>query len=243
MDAPLSQKKFKLELEFTVTVDEVDQQHLTQNLPLEALPYLKQLQDALVNNEPAMIQQIMMQIVASLQQYTDHLAAQNDKTGLQQIDAAVTVDDCACFNPADLDFLELTRPVRVSAINAQIESCTLNEKLQDTQDETRWEAVWSDLWMQSELVRGTGKYPPPSQSRWIDVHQASSHFFFVRYLTQQKDGVHCEALCSCGRTISGVGENESHALETAWGIYQKHLGLSHLAKVELQPSETLPGKN
>jgi hypothetical protein len=243
MAAPLSKKTFKLELEFTVSMEELGEKHLTPNLPSEALPYLKQLQESLVENEPALLQQIMTQIAAKLQQYTDHLAAQNNLALLKQIDATLEVDDCTWFNPSDHDFSELTRPVRISAMKTELESCTLDERVQDPQGKVYWEAAWNDLWMQSQLVRLAGKYPAPATSHMINAHQASGHYFSVRYLTEQRDGIHCEALCSCGRTITSEAEDESRALETAWADYQKHLEVSNLAMVELHPSEILSGKN
>ena len=243
MAASLSQKTFKLELEFSVNIEELDKQHLYPNLPPEALPYLKRLQEALVKDEPALIQQIMTQIVAKLQQYADHLAAQDNLASLKQIDANLEVEECACFNPSDLDFSELTRPIRVSAIETELESCTLNEKVQEPQGELHWEAAWRDLWKQSEFVRLAGKYPLHPTPHTINAHQASGHYLSVRYLTKQNDGIHCEAVCSCGQLLSGKAADESHALEAAWTGYQKHLDVSNLAMVQLNASEIVSGKN
>jgi hypothetical protein len=243
MAAPLSQKTFKLELEFTVTVEELDEKHLAPNIPPQALPYLKQLQEAMVKDEQALLQQIMTQITAKLQQYTDHLAAQEDLTNLKQIDANLEIDDRDCFNPSDRDFSELTRPIRISAIKTELESCTLDEKIQDPQGNIQLEPTWSDLWMQSEFTGLMGKYPSPSNSRVNNARRSFSHYLSVQYLTRQKDGIHCDALCSCGRTISGVAEDEASALKCAWAGYQKHLALSNIATVEMCPSEIVSGKN
>jgi hypothetical protein len=97
--------------------------------------------------------------------------------------------------------------------------------------------------MNSELTGLMGKYPSSSNSRATNDRRSSSHYFSVRYLTKQKDEVCCEAVCSCGRTISGKGEDESHALEAAWTGYEKHLALCNLATAEICPSEIVSGRN
>jgi hypothetical protein len=49
-----------------------------------------------------------------------------------------------------------------------------------------------------------------------------SHYLVGYYSTQQPDGVHIEAHCTCGEKLEGVGQNESAAMSALWTLFKEH---------------------
>ena len=103
----LVQKTFKMELEFTVTMDELGEEHLGSSDICCTLPLLKQLQQALVKHEPALIRQMLAGAVSKLQEYADYLASQNTVETLKQVVATLEPEEQEYFAEAGDQFSDL----------------------------------------------------------------------------------------------------------------------------------------
>jgi len=44
--------------------------------------------------------------------------------------------------------------------------------------------------------------------------------------TNQSDGVHIEARCTCGEKLEGVGKNESAAMSALLEVFSRYAGIS-----------------
>ncbi len=242
MAAAASRKKFRMELEFTVTMDEVSEQHLNANIPPQALPYLKHVQEALLSDENVLYQQILLNLVSQIQTYTDGLARQDNPNYLNRIDAAQGQDDSTGNPPPDIDFGLLTHPIRVSCLTSSLTDSKLSEEKTGQQGETRWETVWRDLRPQSELGRWINTRLANIPSTLLSGH-ARAHHFLVRSIYRLKNDVQLEASCTCGLSMHGVGEDEWQALESVWTEYHRHLQAYGLGCNSIDRSAVTFGEN
>ncbi len=228
MAAPLSARKFRLELEFTVTFDEIGEQHLTANHPPQLLPYLQQLQQALLADDRLLLQQIQMRLAGLLQEYADTLVEQNPLLPLRQAEAALDQEGLTSLQDPDLDFCQLTYPLRHTCLNAQLTGSQLSEETPQPEAKPHWEPVWTDLSLQSPV--GRWLHLRKRRLAWlVSPRQASQHYFLIRSLFNLKGRVQVEASCTCGLSFLGTGDDEGQALASAWAGYDQHLQAYRLA--------------
>ncbi len=229
----LSQKTFKMELEFAVTMDELGEEHLGSSDICCTLPLLKQLQQALLNHEPALLRQMLAGALSKLQEYTDYLAAQSPVDSLKQVAETLEPEEREYFDESGDQFTNLTRPIRLSSISTHLVSSTIQEKVATPEGDGGLKPVWTDLFPETEFGKQLARLSPPDHRDAPNQATTPGHYLMVRYLTRQIDGVHCEARCTCDTQLEGVGQDESTALEALWKNYKKHTEFTHLAKIRI----------
>jgi len=230
MAKQLSQKTFKVEFEFTVSMDELEEKHLGNPDP-NCLAWLTQLQKALIQNETALSSQMRAAALNQLQGIADYLAAQDTLAPLKAIADELDAQEVECMDPVSGDFADLTRPLRTSSMSVQLESSRIHEKTDDPGGgEAEWQEVWRDLRQDTELGKLLEQYCVPNLSVRPAPGQGTGHHLLVRYLTRQPDGTHIEARCTCEEGIHGMGADEQQALATVWDAYKKHLETSSLGE-------------
>lgn len=229
MAAPLLQKKFRMELDFTVTMDSIEEYYSNASAPNQALPYLQQLQAALLNDGPALLRLIQARLVNQLQEYTDHLAGQDSLEGLRRLDASLQAEDPDGFESIPLDLTLLSRPIRISTLDACLSGSSISEAQLDAEGLPHWLPVWADLLPQSPLGQWTQSASKSQGFPQGSPEQVEGHHFSLRYLDCQPDGVHAEAGCTCGLTFYGLGRDEGQAFDTAWSSFKNHLQAFGLA--------------
>ncbi|MGE5222243.1 MAG: hypothetical protein ACM3PY_07390 [Omnitrophica WOR_2 bacterium] len=213
----LSQKTFKFEFEITVAVDEVEEKHLQPDQPSSQLPYLKQLQQALLKDDTALVEQMTSLAVARLQEYVDYLAMQNDQVALLKIAASLEPEHRNFFQKYKNDFTALSRPIRRSSLSASEIDCSIYEL--EPGLEMDWQPVWRDLRGKNELGEMIADITTPLNSV---PHLTNGHYLLARYLTRQKNGVHLEACCTCGEVFESNAEDECRAMEIVWDDFRIH---------------------
>jgi hypothetical protein len=232
MPHALSQKTFKMELEFTVTMAELGEEHLGNSDICCTLPLLKQLQQALVNHEPALLRQMLAGAVSKLQEYADYLATQSTEESLKQVAETLEPEEREYFEESGDQFTNLTRPIRISSISTRLVNSAIQEKVVSPEGESTLKPVWNDLYPETEFGKQLARLSPPDHQNHLEHTTVPGHYLMVRHLTRQVDGVHCEARCSCDAHFEGVGLDESAALEALWKSHQKHTEFSRLAKIK-----------
>jgi hypothetical protein len=229
MAAPMTKKSFKFEFEVTVEMDAVDAQQISTNELNPHLPQLKRLQQALLNDENELLHQMMITALDKLQIYVDYLASQDNLQALDKAAETLEAEDQDFFEQVGDDFADLTRAIRFSSLSAQLESSTVYENTSVEAGETNWQPFWSDLQWNSELGRLLAAYAAPAMIVDLSPEQTSNHQFLLRYLTEERDGIHMEANCTCGHTFFQVGEDEFQVLEALWHDYQQHYEAKNIA--------------
>ena len=232
MPHPISQKTFKMELEFTVTMDELGEEHLGSSDICCTLPLLKQLQLALVAHEPALLRHLLAGALSKLQEYADYLAGQGTVEALKEVAETLEPEEREYFEESGNQFTNLTRPIRVSSISTRLVSSTIQEKVPATEGKVELKPVWNDLYPQTEFGKQLARLSPPDRRDNANPGSVPGHYLMVRYLTRQIDGVHCEARCTCDILLEGVGQDESEALEALWKNHKKHTEFSRLARIK-----------
>jgi len=229
MTTPLSQKKFKMEIEFTVTMNAVEDDASGKKEPDGSFPSVNRLQQALADDDVILAQQMITAAFVKLQEYADFVAGQDSLSPLLTLAASLAPCEQEGFGLTRSDFIEATRQLRVSSLSANIDGSSVAELIPGESGCPVWRQVWSDLRPGTELGRWMEHFyvpvaPPPDSS------ECSGHYLQVRYLTDQPDGVHVEGRCTCGDMVNGVGQDETRALAAAWSSYQKHLALFQLGE-------------
>ncbi len=228
MPNPIVTKTFRMELEFTVTMNELEGEHPGDSPANRRLSFLKLLQKAVVQNEPALIRQMLGSVLNKLQDYVDYLSGQNTLLSLNQVAAAMPPEERAYLEETHENFADLTRPLRITSISTHLEHSAIQETTGCGECASTPKAVWDDLRQGTEYGRLLEKYSNPANQPAYGLE--ASHFLMVRYLTRQPDGVHCEARCTCGAVLEGVGADEPGALDALWNRYKKHTEFTHLTK-------------
>ena len=230
MTSPLAQKTFKLELEFTVTMDELTPEHLGSKEQSYHLPFLQRLQQALVEHEPDLVRHMLTAVQNKLQEYADYLAAQGDIKPLQRVAQTLEPDVHDFFEQPEAEFALLTRSLRLSSMTTRLNRSTVHEVNCCGESESVPRQVWADLRRDGEVGSLMEKMGIAETREPAGVKLEKGHYLMVRYLNRQMDGVHFEARCTCGSTLEGVGEDELQALEQLWGSYKKHTEFTHLSR-------------
>lgn len=229
MAQPVTRKSFKIELEVSVEMDDVQVHHGHTNELDQQLPQLKRLQEALLEDENALLHQMMITALEKLQIYVDYLTSQNNLQALKKVTETLEAEDQDFFEQAADDFADLTRPIRFSSLSAQIEGSTIYEKVDTATGETSWQPFWSDLQQNSELGKLLALYATPAMIVDQLPDHTQNHQFLLRYLTKERDGMHMEAYCTCGHNFVAVGEDQVQVLEALWHDYQQHYEAKNIA--------------
>jgi hypothetical protein len=227
MSQVLAQKTFKVELEFTVQMHELEEHKPGDRYPGSRMHFLKQLQKALLKDEPALLRQMVAALLNKLQDYADYLAAQNNLLSLKKAADSMNPADRAYQDDTFETFGDLTRAVRISAMDARLEHSTIQEK-STCGDCSPDRPVWEDLRQGTEYGKLLAKFVNPATQPSFGL--AASHFLMVRYLTRQVDGVHCEARCTCDTVLEGIGPDEASAIDALWMQYKQHTAFTGLHK-------------
>lgn len=229
MAEPVTRKTFKIELEVTVEMEEVAAQPGRANEIEQHLLEIKHLQQALLENENALLHQMMITALEKLQEYIDYLASQDNLYALRKVVESLEAEDRDFFEQHAEDLFDLTRPIRFSSLSAQIDNSTIYEKHDTITDEADWQPCWSDLQQNSELGKLLALFATPAISiNGLPVTD-QDHNFLLRYLTQEVDGVHMEAYCTCGESFVEVGEDQTQVLDALWHVYQGHFESKNIA--------------
>jgi hypothetical protein len=226
MSTPLAQKTFKMELEFTVTMNELEGEQSDDSASNRKLSFLKLLQKAVVQDEPALLRQMLGAILTKLQEYADYLAFQSNILSLKKVAAAMNPEDRAFWDESIENFADLTRPLRITSFSTQLGYGTVREKLESEECQPKYKLVWDDLRLGTEYGKLLEKYANPATQPAFGLK--SKHFLMIRYLTRQFDGVHCEARCTCETVLEGTGVDESAALNAVWTQFKKHTEFTHM---------------
>jgi len=237
-------KTFKLELEFTVAVDEITAGHLDGCEEQRQLPWLKRLQQALLGSETALRRAMFAAIAGKLQAYSDFLAGQDDLASLEAVAGEMDGADLPSMDFPEGDFADLTRPLR-GTISARIQHAALYEQAPNpvNMGSAPWRPVWKDLRLGTRIGRLFEQLNIPAAPHPFQKNPEPGHFLMVRYLSEQLDGVHAEGCCTCQAALQGTGEDESQALERLWDSYKEHLRSTGAAIRLLKASKSLLSKN
>jgi len=209
----VAQKTFKIELEITVDMHEVGEEHLPSPGASHQLPYLKRLQEVLLRNEAALSEQMLSAALGKLQEYLDYMVTQDDLTSLARVADRLGREDRKFFEKHMSDFAGLTRPLRRSNLSVRVEGSTIHERVKAGQAEKEWQPIWSDLMPEAELGGRLQKLSISIPQVHSIPRLENAHYLMPRFLTRQEDGVHMEARCTCEKALEVVGENENQALE------------------------------
>lgn len=222
MPGQITHKQFKLQIEFTVAMEDVGERQSTE--AGDASPdSLKWLQLALLGDEAALVRQMLAAGFGRLQDYADYLAGQDAVTPLAKLAADLRLEDPALSGASLNEFADATRPLRIDSFTASIDGCTIQQKVETGTEETLWQPVWSDLQAKTDLGRQLRQYGIPSAPLRYAAGTGGGHLLQVQYLSQQVDGIHMEGRCSCGAVQVGNGEDESAAFTVLWRSFQQHL--------------------
>lgn len=229
MAAPVTKKSFKVEFEVTVEMDEVEAQYERSNENDQHLLQLKRLQQALLEDENALLHQMMTTALEKLQEYIDYLAAQDNLQALKKVAERLSEEDQDYFEQAADNFADLTRPIRTTSLSAQIEGSTIYEKVNTDTGEISWRPFWNDLQHNSELGRLLALFATPAMTVDFLPDQNDNHQLLLRFLTKERDGIHMEAYCTCGQGFFKIGEDQIHVLEALWHDYRQHYEEKNIA--------------
>ena len=226
MAKTLAKRTFKLELEITVEMQELSEEHLSGPDHAGQLAHLKRLQSALLHHEPALTEQMLSAVMDKLQEYMDYLVAQDDLALLEKVADSLDREDRQYFakglEGSSGDFAGLTRPLRRSSLAARLDSSAIHARQEDIDCETSWQPVWRDLMPQAELARRLEKLSNSGPQVYGLPRLSGIHNLMPRFLTSQQDGIHFEGLCTCEKPLEGVGETEDQALEALWMSFSEH---------------------
>ncbi len=144
MAPALRQKKFKVEIRFTVRMDEIEAEPANPS-------FAWQLQQALLKDEPALSRLMQSAMFNKLQGYADYLAAQDELTSLKEAAQALLTEDHGEAVPRGADFTQDTRPLRISCMNVRMDDSTIQEQVTPGEGDCQWQMVWQDLRPNSTL--------------------------------------------------------------------------------------------
>ncbi len=223
MKKKLAQKTLKVELEITVSVNDVGEAEANTDQEKEIISHLQSLQQALINQDAALNRQMLAAVIAKLQGYIDQIATQDANAQMAKLVEELKPEEQAYFEEKKDQFADLTRNLRTACMDIQLENAAISEKVEKPGECPAWQPIWQDLLLDINM----GKYG--KSSSYIDVKPSPSlapkHFLLARMLTRQADGVHFEARCSCDQFLEGAGEDEDQAFQSLWIAHRKHLAL------------------
>jgi hypothetical protein len=222
MARKLSQKTIKVELEITVSMDEITEEALPEEDQAKELAHLQRLQQGLMADEAALQQLMLASALEKLHEYIDYLTTQDNLESLRYVAEKLAPEERNYFQKYRSDFFDLTRPLRRSSISVHLNKSEIDELVPEPAGASGWRMIWKDLVPTSQLSKNLANMS-------ISLHSApdipcsqTSHFLISRHLTQQCDGVHFEARCTCNTVLEGVGVDEDQAVCDLWDRFRKH---------------------
>jgi len=226
-----AQKKIKFEVEFSIEMDEIDETHICNCESAGGVEELKRLQKALLENKAALMDQMMAVAISRLQEYLDTLAGQNTLASLEETARSLNSYDQDFFLETPYEFADLTRPLRCSALSARVEHGSFQEQVEGEIGDQAWQTVWSDLFYESDLGKGIRSFhlPRPFHPEQSSANRGG-HYLLARHLTRHPDGVHIEALCTCGKPFQATGGSDEEALQSVWAAFRQHYEATHLGQ-------------
>ena len=187
MPLPLSQKTFKMELEFTVTMDELTEEHLDKDELKQPLPFLQCLQQALLHHEPSLIRHMLAAVQNKLQEYADYLAAQGEIKPLTKVARTLEPDIRDFFEQSEAQFAQITRPIRFSSMTARLNHSTIYEVDCCAGPKNAPRQVWADMRLGGEYGPLMEKMGVAETREPLGIKLEIGHYLMVRYLTRQTD--------------------------------------------------------
>ena len=222
MADPILQKTYKIEITISVRMAEVGESHPDQPGQGDELQALRQLQQALVQDEPTLSRQMLATAFGQLQEYLDHQTAADPCQELRQLAERLETTQPDLAFPDGADFADLTRPLRVGCMSAEIQSSQVLEKVCRGDAPPDWKLAWDDLLHSSELGRQMADFGIPSRRIGSGGGTSAGHHLLVHSLTRQGNGVYLTGQCSCGASLEGFGEDEGSAFQQFWAEFIKH---------------------
>jgi hypothetical protein len=216
------QKKYHFEIEITVQVDEIGEEHLQKDQAAGLLARLKRLQQALMDDGPALTNQMRAAAAEKLQEYMDGAVTQGTLAELSRLAEQLDPEDQDYFAEHLAEFSDLTRPLRLSCQKAHITKSRVYEEQNPSDQSHPPRLVWVDLMVESEFGRMLRQIVTPGASRSKGANNMNGHYLLARHLTQQLDGVHFDGQCSCGQVFQGTADQEDQALDTLWKTFMMH---------------------
>jgi hypothetical protein len=230
MARQLAQKKIKMEIEFTVTLNAIDAAGTAAPAgPDGSFLTLEQMQKALAENEAVLAQQMIAAAFSKLQEYAGFLTAQDTLTPLRELAQALPPADQEPLGLTRADFIDATRLLRQEGLSARVDASRVAEQLAGDGCCPVWAELWSDLRPGSDLGRQMEHYYVPQTPPTV-LPEVPGHYFQARYLTRQGDAVHVEGCCTCGEVVHGAGAEMTAALAAAWSGYEHHLALCQMGE-------------
>ncbi len=223
----VARKTFKVEFEISVGMEEIQDEHLHSPLAIHGASFLRHLQQALLDDEAVLLEVMRSRMMMELQEYVDYMAAQNSRAGLINAAERLEEKDRRFLRLHREEFDRLTRPLRVDSLSTCIEDSRIEEKIEVAPWETRpcgpsWREIWRDMFLASRLGKMVKKLFLPETHVEVFPKPETAHYLVLKYMTQEVDGVHVEARCTCDKPLYALGEDESDALEMLWDTFQEH---------------------
>ncbi|RPJ50817.1 MAG: hypothetical protein EHM21_04160 [Chloroflexi bacterium] len=221
MAPALRQKKLKLELTFTVNMAEIE-----SDFPHPSLA--RRLQQALLNDETALTRLMVGAMLNELHGYADYLADQDSLPMLKEAAQALPSGDPQ-LPISDFAFAQETSPLRITCMNARLESSAIQEQVNPGNGECAWHTVWRDLRPDSALGLLFEQLAIPTTPIPFSKPRDAAHALRARYLNQQQDGIHVEGRCACQQPFEGIGADAGEALDDLWRHFKAHRDATSLA--------------
>lgn len=222
-------KTFKFEIKVTVSADDLSE-ITNKKSDITNHTGLCQLQAALTKNETALNQLMLNAVWSKLQEYIDYAASQDSLNGLMNLASTLEPEDREILGTTMSEFAESTRQLRNNSISVRIDESTVTEKVDKQDGGEEWKLVWKDLRKDTVLGRLMEKITSPFRPTRFGSKSEDRHYLLVRYLTQQNDGIHLQAHCTCNAVFEEYGECESEAMEKLWNTYKMHIQKADISK-------------
>ncbi len=218
----LAQKTIRVELELTVSMDEISVENLPVDLSEKDLVHVQHLQQALLSDDAALQELMLAAALGRLHEYFDYLTTQDCLGLLRKLAENLHPEDARFFQKYGTDFFDLTRPLRRSSLSVHLDKSQIDEQIPDQPGETGWQPIWRDLAPTSELAHHLSSMSISLHPLRINPCTDARHHLIARHLTQQSDGVHLEARCTCDAILEGVGTDEDQAVVALWDRFRDH---------------------
>lgn len=222
MAEPAARKTFKVLFDLSVEMNDLQDQNLHPPLDAHAASFLSHLQQALLQDEAALLAVMRYAMAGKLQEYIDYMAAQDDQLTLLLVAQRLTGKDAKFLRLRRDEFPMLTRPLHASSLSVDLEQVSIEEKFAPVPGKAAWREVWRDLLRTHPLGRLLKGLSFPDGRLHTPEQPYTSHYLLLMYMTQEVDGVHAQGCCTCDRPFEAIGEDESQALAQLWDLFQAH---------------------
>jgi hypothetical protein len=220
MAKPLIRKTFQVQFELSVEMESFED---TSMLSAEAASVATHLQEALLEDEQALMAAMRAQLAGKLKEYIDYMAAQEDELSIfLQVARRLEPKDQRFLRQNREDFDLILSLLRLAGMTVELQGSRIEEQVESAEPCPDWRLAWRDQLPGSPLGRMLKRFPYPCGRAEIFPAPEPDHFLVLNYLTQQPDGVHAEGRCTCGTVFAFIGEDDSEALQGIWQTFQRH---------------------